>query len=326
MTELQRTWTVALNNVPTQTTVLAQGRAIQRARLATYLAAGWTVQGSSDGATAGMDGVNRWDSDTDLNWESGGNARSWFVIRSPAGFCNGGNFLYCLVALSTGAANPHLVNITWSTVAFAGTLTTADPTTTGANARAFTNKQYIRAALANSRYHTARSNAGDVLFLVSADGSGYFMSSNLAANTLNQEPGDNYPVFAFEGFSDTGRGAFTIANSNSTSHAAMWGTDGLVIATSFGLVDLTLSGTALMGVLAGNGLSTISGQAPWVPAILASSAASYQGFRGNLPDIALAPRVAGFPVGTEEPNSPEPSTTMVCAEVWVPCGNQTPSL
>jgi hypothetical protein len=46
----------------------------------------WTVVGSSDGATAGMDGVDRWGAvydGTKLIRAAAGNAHSWMVLRSP---------------------------------------------------------------------------------------------------------------------------------------------------------------------------------------------------------------------------------------------------
>lgn len=45
----------------------------------------WVVRGSSDGATAGLDGVDRWLSDASLAWAaSPTGARSWLVLRHGA--------------------------------------------------------------------------------------------------------------------------------------------------------------------------------------------------------------------------------------------------
>lgn len=48
----------------------------------------WTVEGSSDGVTAGMDAVDRWSNASDLVWAAGfnaGNPRSWIVLENAAG-------------------------------------------------------------------------------------------------------------------------------------------------------------------------------------------------------------------------------------------------
>lgn len=45
-----------------------------------------TCAGSSDSVAAGMDGVNRWDADSDLVWAAGAAAHSWTVLQSVAGW------------------------------------------------------------------------------------------------------------------------------------------------------------------------------------------------------------------------------------------------
>ena len=45
--------------------------------------AAWTVAGSSDGTTAGMDATDRWVAYTDLTWNTGNH--SWIVLTRAAG-------------------------------------------------------------------------------------------------------------------------------------------------------------------------------------------------------------------------------------------------
>jgi len=51
-------------------------------------ALGWTVAGSNDNTTAGMDAVDRWDAYTDIT-NSGNDGDSWIVLEAPAGWGNG---------------------------------------------------------------------------------------------------------------------------------------------------------------------------------------------------------------------------------------------
>lgn len=56
------------------------------------VSAHWTIRGSSDGVTAGHDQVDRWGSSYDVTKlvrGSGGAARSWVVLLSPAGLRDG---------------------------------------------------------------------------------------------------------------------------------------------------------------------------------------------------------------------------------------------
>lgn len=41
----------------------------------------WQVVGSSNGTTAGLDAVDRWNSISDINWNSDGSAHSWIVLK-----------------------------------------------------------------------------------------------------------------------------------------------------------------------------------------------------------------------------------------------------
>ena len=88
----------------------------------------WTVSGSSNGATAGMDGNDRWAANGDVVWNNTGAAHSWIVLRQAALGANtelliscntkdqGNNPLFLTVLLAVGG------------VGFAGGSTTADPT------------------------------------------------------------------------------------------------------------------------------------------------------------------------------------------------------
>jgi hypothetical protein len=148
---LSKVWHITANN-----TLVPQGSAIAMARL--YMLrlkqiltgsnsltwsggpppAPFTVVGSSNGVTAGMDGVDRWNSTSDIVGSSSGGARSWIVLRSTSIAENFQVLLHCndnsivwgtpIVAVSENAG-------------FTGGSTTAPPTAT--DSQVLMNSTYI---------------------------------------------------------------------------------------------------------------------------------------------------------------------------------------
>lgn len=111
----------------------------------------WTVVGSSDGATAGMDEVDRWGDTFDASkivMGTGGSARSWIVLKSPdaigpiyiiISYQVASNYTYGLWVTkdlptggSTTARPTATAETTWSST---GTWHTAVPTAPGATYR-----------------------------------------------------------------------------------------------------------------------------------------------------------------------------------------------
>lgn len=322
---LLRTWTVSLNNVPSQATLDAQGKAVTLAYANLLIAAGYTCEGSSNGTTGAMDAVNRWSTAANLIWEAAGSAHSWIVLKHPS------RSQRVLIDLSTGATNQHLRNITWGATAFGGGAPTnlvAPTATTAGNARTYTNKQYLAAALANVKFHALRNTATDVLFFVSADGSGVFSSASGMVISANFETGDNHPVLSFESFTATAPGAFSYTNLNSTTHSTMWNNNDTIAASStHGPVQYAQPGSASnVLVNQSNTWSSISGKATALPVLLYTGTAVTNSPRGFMVDIAAAPTGTGVASGTEEPQSPTPSETAIFGEFWVPCANVTPQL
>jgi hypothetical protein len=85
----------------------------------------WTVRYSCDSVTAGVadDGVDRWDSDTDLVWANAGVAHSWIVLVNAAM----GSQL--LISCEGAASQGQFLTLAFSANAgFSGGTTTARPT------------------------------------------------------------------------------------------------------------------------------------------------------------------------------------------------------
>jgi hypothetical protein len=90
----------------------------------------WTVRGSSNGVTAGMDATDRWAADSDVVWNSATSAHSWIVLRQSGLGTN----IDLLISCSTQnqGNNPLYLTVLVAVdgVGFTGGSTTADPTAT----------------------------------------------------------------------------------------------------------------------------------------------------------------------------------------------------
>lgn len=83
----QKTWTISYNNAITGATLNEMMGNYLFALASFFLANGYTCKGSSDGATAAMDGVNRWAAATDADTRGANttSANSWLVMTDGNG-------------------------------------------------------------------------------------------------------------------------------------------------------------------------------------------------------------------------------------------------
>lgn len=328
MVALQRNWTCSWNNVPSQATLLDQAREVLLAFKNAYKGAGWTVEGSSDGTTAGMDATDRWSTVTDLTWDTAGNAHSWIVIRSPVNYPSTGKGIWLMLSCSpTVATQYHNVRITPASAAFTGGSTTADPT---APANAYTGLgtsgvvQFLNSSLTNSKYHYIYNTVGDVLCLVSQQASGYCATAWASLQSIGAEAADPYPWFGYFGYLVSGVGAFdALGVYTTTRHIMFWADDTVLTgANTCGFLRY-LDGTAEALIYFDALGSDISGQYPALPAIIFSRVTSKVALRGTLVDITQAPQHSGIVQGTVEPATGTPTTAIV-GDFWVPCGGVVP--
>jgi hypothetical protein len=129
----EKTWQFDVNNPVGQTgVVLSDGQTLMMAivrGLVDMPLNPWIVMGSSDGATAGMDGVNRWKPAgtwdfTKLVWNNAGSAHGWIVLRQAALFST------CELCIDLSYTNPAFITFIWGITAFTGGTTLNRPTTT----------------------------------------------------------------------------------------------------------------------------------------------------------------------------------------------------
>lgn len=330
MSNIVRNWTCSLNQAPaSNATLLAQAQSILRARKDNYKNAGWSVVGSSDSTTAGMDATDRWTADNKLVWAAGGVAHSWIVLKSPTNNPSTGKSVYVGLQCSTGAGNPHLVNEFVTSVAPTAGSTTVDPTTTGGSTKSMNNVQFLRSPVVNAHYHALYNTQGDVVFFTSSDGVGWPAHTSGYCTTLNFETGLNYPCIAWSNWNDATPGGWALLlGLNGGASTAGFMQDGS-IATSTGVMYYTF-GSLFTAQMNGN-QGTIVTASKWLlmpaPVGIAgtpSGGASTVGFGGTLVDIWLAPSGANTPLGTEEPASPATSTTAKFGDGMFPNGGVTP--
>jgi len=316
-----RTWTCSWNNVPSQATLDAQAKAVLYAWKENYKSAGWTCEGSSSRAAAGMDGTDRWASAANLVWAAAGAAHSWIVLKSPTNYPSSGKNVYVLLACSTGASSQHLINAGHASAPYTGGSTTADPTAP-TNSRAYANKQILQATLANSKWHTLRNTVGDVLNFASVDNSGVALHANGCLQSApTAESGDTFPVIAIMAYTSTG--ALTAALMQNTGHHAIFWTDGTVISVNVSGVAIPQMPTAPALNYFGLSGSNISNAYPRFPAFLHSGQSNKTAFRGTLVDVAMGPGGSTVPTGVTDPYSGTPVYALV-GEFWVPCGGTVP--
>lgn len=334
MTTFARTWTISLNNslaTATYATLDAQAKEALFRRKVLYLAAGWTVVASSDSVTAAA-ASDKWVTSANLIWAAAGVAHSWIVLASPAGAIPSSGFQYILLDCGTGATSQHLLDITLSSTAgFTGfTSATTKPTlVTAGNGRQMNGasfKQFLHSTLVNSKYHTLRSNAGDVLFLISQDGSG---RCHFAGGTFflgNYETGSLFPVLAVEAFVESGIGAFAHAQLTSTTHAGIWNpvTGAAILTATCGTIGYKNGGSGssvdVLGAILSSG-GAVNGEFPRLPMIVFSSATPIC-MLGSVIDFAAAPSAAQ---SEEEPKTGT-TTSIIIGDFWVPNGGVSISL
>lgn len=326
-----RTWTHYWDNVPALQTTTEEQTAETLFQLKDKMESAafgtWSVLHSSDGATAGA--ADYWVDAGDLVWAANGVAHSYITLFKTD-YPTAGNELYVTFALSTGASNQHLVNVTFSTAAptLDGSPIINDPTFPSSKYKTFTDHQLVRQSVANSKYHIHGNTVGDWALQVSVDGAGRFPSMIGMFKTTNFMTGDKWPCLCVCGWTDSGAGAFTYANMQIlTHHVVFQHGDDAPYPTYSGLGRACYStalATDLLEYIDSQG-SDISSQMPGIPVTLFGYATNNIDTKGALVDITCAPAHTSIAQGvTFRPKlSPE---YVVIGQYWFPCGGVVPTL
>lgn len=273
----------------------------------------WTVEGSSDGSTAGMDGVDRWTNTFNaslLVQAASGAAHSWIVLKSP----NGLGPLYMCIDLNS--ATTTTAGVVFSLNAFTGGSTTNRPTTTNAFAAGTSADPILttNAALVSDntlastyRGHFSTDANGAFNFMMSRDGTGIcsnFMAVFVAAD---RNASDNtYIQHCIFHALNSGVGAPSIDAVGSTSSwVGNRSQSGGTPNTTGGLSRWTFGGSAFPGVATVDQGGT---DFRALPLYIHSLTTSNMSWRGRVPDIWA---VGNITIGSSYPNAVSPTQHVI---------------
>lgn len=317
---LTKTWQLSVNQ-----TVTAQGSGVatERRLLRTiknlmigFANSPWSVRGSSNGTTAGMDQVDRWSSDGDIVKNSAGSAHSWIVLRQTG---IGTNFEAC-IDMNSGSTGLASVIVSPS-AGFTGGSTTARPTATDESVL-ISSSQWSSAVDAQHQIHAMQSTDGACFLLFV-----YRNTTNMCTCWVFQKPatlrvsGWTTPAISFAAGSTS-----TIA-ANASSLASGSGTSGRLGSVNFAA---RWTGEGISGANALYALTGLADQAndfdsSWIvsPIGIASTTLNARGAPCALTDIWWAP--TGLADGDTFPNSATNKRFLKLGPFVVPWTNDSTS-
>ncbi len=245
----------------------------------------WTLEGSSDSVTSGIDSTDRLSFSgafTDSKWvrNTAGSAHTWFVIKSPSGLLDGPWYI-CMDFI--GPTTDNICSFIVSNNVFSGGSTTARPTST--NESAITSVTYITTTAAAGKTHLTCDANGGFRFFVSRNGTGYFSTIIAMEPLVEYHSGDTGRTLFYTNYLDSGVGAM----SDSSIVGGMRGR------ASDGTTALTTSNCSWLSPMhrfSGNnfsGLATttnsLDSTVDALPSVyIYDSTTSKKGLRGRLPD------------------------------------------
>ncbi len=310
MTTFLRNWTNYQNQVPAdQSTLEKQAQSILWAVKDKLVTAGWTVTQSSDSVTA--DGTDNWTTSANLVWGTG--AHSWVVLKSPNNFPSTGENTYFAIDLAN--ANKYQVSLRLATADWTGGTTSSIGT--GTNAVSWANQQFLKSTLANAKWHLHVSSEGDVVWYVSRDSAGYAAFGYMAVACTDTQSGDDWPIYEFANFLESGVGAFEDDEFASTVHIRGHWIDGVADPdTVMVWPNRAGSSTPITDSFDANGDDN-GGKYPAFPLYAVSVATGKVSFRGRIYDLRAAPSNNAIVQGTTEPVG-GPVSAAIVGQLWLP--------
>ena len=281
----------------------------------------WTVVGSSDGSTAGMDGVDRWTTTftpSKLVRASAGSAHSWIVLRNTAS-----GWQICLDMNNTANTSMGII-FARNSAGFTGGSTTSRPTASANEEISVGSRQapsnssndafITPAAVANAVYYSHFSCAGDATFHFSitraSAGSVTFLGF---ARSVGAHVDDTRNWYAIGG------------NSSATSSVARYASlnvgGGTFAVSRMSNGHLNSSGGGARHILVGNttnpsGIDTLSNTYLIDPLLVREQNSSTSLFneRGYIPDFYF---IGGATIGSTYPSVNQ--THFVFGDMLLPC-------
>lgn len=321
MADLDLAWTgpsqVAL------TSSVSQGAQYQQVGLALhdgFLAAGWTIPSSGNGAGTAGAGDNI-AVVADIVHAIAGSAHSWFVAVPPVGKGSPAGSEYAVLVdfiEAAGDATPQLINIYLARGTYAGGTNTNRPTITGTEAAAALAHNLIPwAAPGSGSFCVWTTDAGDLYFAVKADADLFFR--NLFIATADATNGLGNFRMAIFGASAAAADAITISNLTAAANWKYFLGDG----TNPGALALSTKCTIHIGTIwANSGQEATSGRRIFrdVELITSVATANNQRVLGLLRDVrGVAGGTPFNDVDTADNGNSLPFVLRVAGALALPC-------
>lgn len=324
MTTFEQTWQEDNNRVPSdQTTVALQCKsmlwwmkAFLKGEIGGASVGLWTCTGSSDSATAGIDGVDRWTASFDgtkIVRANGAVAHSWIVLY------NAGLGAYLLIDWNTASDHQALFYI--SKTAFTGGSITAAPTSS--TSWSYTSQQFTNSSITAAHMFGLLAEDGDFHLKFGQDASGQFTFGLSVFALAETKTGDAHNLWSMCQY--TVSGVWMRASLNVLTSTVVKGRN----------KDNTVSVTASMlaPVLAGSTYAqadigttdATDGLYTDFPIYFQVDTTSHKSRRGRLRDVMWAPESAA--VGAVEPTSGPPYESVIVGDTFHPySASAAPSL
>lgn len=257
----------------------------------------WTLAGSSDSSTAGIDATQRigtsYNNAKWVNVAAGGTPHTWFVLQSPSGLLDGSWYL-CVDWIGTDVEHATFVV---SKNVFSGGSTSARPTSV--NEAALTGQAFIETTVAACKSYLSTDANGGFWFLLSRNGQGLFqfmLSVQPLVEARSSGDSGRTVMLCYQGTSSPGAPQ---ASSSLTLRGVTQDASAGVISTTMLLVGPQLSNTGAWNPTTTN---SIDSQIDSLPTVYVNdTTAAHHGIRGRIPDCWwIATQVA---VGSTVPSA-----------------------
>jgi hypothetical protein len=283
----------------------------------------WTLAGSSDSSTAGIDSTDRIGSTFNAaKWvrvAAGGTPHTWFVLQSPSGLLDGPWYL-CVDWIG---ASDQVATFVISKNVFSGGSTSARPTSV--NESALTAQTFTETTAAASKAYFVTDANGGFYYLTSRNGQGIFQFILAVLPMTETRSGDGARTVMVAQQTTSARG---VLQDVASGHASFRGilADSSAASTTLGMLlptFTTTTNTTQTFTLAATGTNAIDAQVDALPiAYIFDSTTSHLGVRGRWPDMwATGGQVA---VGSVVPATGNPERIVTAS--WMIPGSVAPSL
>lgn len=324
-TTFEKTWQTALNVTPSDNTTVAGlsksylwfVKAFLKGEVGGATAGLWTCVGSSDSATAGMDGTDRWGATYDgtkIVRASGAVAHSWIVLRSPNFTAGGIAAVPFHMTIDYSGTLDYQTVFVFSKAAPTGGTITARPTATDEWVHTAAQGQINDNAINPWKFDGWLATDGNFALGAARTTIGFMAVAQMFQVLSNANANDLYPASSFVNYLASGVGGFTQINNNWRGRAA----DGSAAFAAGAMAVPRGAGSAdpVSGMSTAAGDATI-GKYLRLPTWLYVTDANLQSVRGRFVDLVEAGPATTVNQGNVEPAVGAPVSTIL-GYLWFP--------